>query len=365
MDLYKVLGIDRGANEREIKKAYFELAKKHHPDKGGEEEEFKKIQKAYDILSNPDKKMMYDHTGQVEDSGDVSMGHGFGMSGFGMPGGFEIPIDIGGLFGMFGGGGPGARSGPPSQRRRGKAPPKVHDVNLTLADFYKGRSLKIQFGRQKFCKTCKGDGYTSSQQCSTCSGSGTTTMRMMMGPGMQVMSQGPCGTCNGSGKKAGPSCPDCSGKCFTQEEKSLEVKIEPGMKASERLIFPSECSDHPEFAEAGDVHINLVEADEDIPWKRNSDNLCANLNLTLEESLLGCEKVLDGHPGFPDGYKVIVPSSSVNQQVLHFAEGGMPIRNLNRKGEAIITLQVKVTDSEKKAILKNTELLRSILKTGQ
>ncbi len=364
MDLYKVLGIERSANEREIKKAYFELAKKHHPDKGGNEEEFKKIQKAYDILSNSDKKMIYDHTGQIpgEETGDVSMGPG----GFGgMPGGFEFPFDIGGLFGMFGGPmGPGARNGPPSQRRRGKAPPKVHDVNLTIADFYKGRSLKIQFGRQKFCKGCKGDGFTSSQQCSTCNGSGVTTMRMMMGPGMQMMSQAPCGNCNGSGKKGGPACPDCQGKCFTQEEKSLEIKIEPGMKAGERLIFPSECSDHQDFAEAGDVHINLVEADEEIVWKRNGDNLCATVNLTLEESLLGCEKVLEGHPGFTNGYPVIVPPGSINQQILQFADGGMPLRNINRKGEAIITLQVKITDSEKKSILKNTELLRSIFKSS-
>lgn len=365
MDLYKVLGIERSANEREIKKAYFEAAKKHHPDKGGEEEEFKKIQKAYDILSNPDKKMMYDHTGQVEETGDMGMGMGMNMGMNMGAGGFEFPFDLGGLFGMFGGPmGPGPRNGPPSQRRRGKAPPKVHDVNLTLVDFYKGRTLKIQFGRQKFCKACRGDGFTNSQQCSTCNGSGSTTMRMMMGPGIQMMSQAPCAACNASGRKPGPACGDCNGKCFTQEEKSLEIKIEPGMKAGERLVFPNECSDQSEFAEAGDVHIHLVEADEDIEWKRNGDNLSASLHLTLEESLLGCEKIIVGHPGYAEGYPIQVPPGSVNQQIIHFAEGGMPLRSSNRKGEAIITLQVKITDSEKKAIHQNTQLLRSIFQSS-
>ena len=106
-----------------------------------------------------------------------------------------------------------------------------------------------------------------------------------------------------------------------------------------------------------------MEADEDIEWKRNGDHLCASLHLTLEESLLGCEKVIAGHPGYAEGYTVQVPPGSVNQQILHLADGGMPLRSSNRKGDAIITLQVKITDSEKKAILQNTQLLRSIFQS--
>jgi DnaJ-class molecular chaperone len=107
MDPYKVLGIEKSADARDVKKAYFDLAKRHHPDKGGNEEEFKKIQKAYDVLSDPQKRGFFDQTGQMPgEEGEIGMG--------GMPGGSPFPFDLGGIFGMFGGaGGPFGMGGSP------------------------------------------------------------------------------------------------------------------------------------------------------------------------------------------------------------------------------------------------------------
>jgi DnaJ-class molecular chaperone len=361
MELYNVLGVEKGADERQIKKAYFDLAKKHHPDKGGDAEEFKKIQRAYDILSNSDKRSYYDQTGQVPGEEELNSG-----------GPVPFPFDLGGLFGMFGGGMPfgmggmggmgGQPRGPPSSHRQGKAPPKVHEMNLKLDDFYHGRTIKMNFNKQKFCTSCKGDGFTGTSNCTGCQGSGKITRQQMMGPGMVMMSTSPCAECKGNGFKAGPKCTACQGKCFTNEQNNLDVVIEAGMKPGERLMFHKECSDTQEYSEAGDLHILLGEADEDIPWKRDGIQLKATLELNLMESLCGCTKTIYHHPGFPDGLEVIVPPGSCHQDQLFIKNGGMPIRgNLgNLKGEAVITLRVTITSHEKQACDENKELLRKI-----
>jgi DnaJ-class molecular chaperone len=363
MDLYKVLGVDRNADERTIKKSYFDLAKRHHPDKGGDAEEFKKIQKAYDVLGTSDSRSFYDQTGQIPGEGGNEMGDPMG----GMPQGF--PFDLGGLFGgMFGGGmpfgpgGPRKPNGAPSSRRRGKAPPKIHEINLTLDDFYHGRKLKINFEKQRFCTGCKGDGYTSFTMCTDCGGMGVVTRQMMMGPGMAMMSTAPCGACQGNGQKTGPKCSACNGKCFTNEAKTLDVAIEPGMKPGDKMYFSNECSDSQEYAEAGDVHILLGEADEESIWKRDGIYLRTTLNLNLKDSLLGSKHTLQGHPGFKNGYEIEIPAGSIHMAQIHVPNGGMPIRgNLsNLKGDAIITLRVTLTEKEHKALDTNKQLLHSV-----
>ena len=368
MDPYKVLGVPKEADPKDIKKAYFEMAKRHHPDKGGQEEEFKKIQMAYDILSDSQKRSYYDQTGQIPgEEGDVGMGGG---------GPVPFPFDLGGIFGMFGGspfsgmaGMPGMSrgqpAGPPSAHRRGKGPPKVHEISLKLHDFYHGRKINLNFERQRFCKACKGDGCMSYTTCEQCRGVGQISRAMMMGPGMQVISQSPCGACLGKGQKPGPKCFTCAGKCFREEHKSLDVVVEPGMKAGERLIFANECSDTQEHTEAGDVHILLMEADEETPWTRDGFNLRASLSLDLRDSLLGSKKVIQKHPGFPNGLEVVIPTGNIHFNDIIVKGAGMPIRDSDQKGDVIILLRVHVSETEKKAIDSNLELLRSIFKSEE
>lgn len=363
MNPYSVLGVDRSADMREVKKAYFDLAKRHHPDKGGDAEEFKKIQKAYDTLSDAQKRSFYDQTGQMPDE------QGGGPSE--MPGGMGFPFDLGGIFGMFGGGGGPfgmgggpfrPPSGPPSARRRGKGPPKVHEIPLSLHDFYQGRRIKINFERHKFCTNCNGDGYMSFQTCEECHGTGQISRMMTMGPGMQMISQSPCGSCGGRGQRPGSKCFSCAGKCFQEEQKSLDVVVEPGMKAGERLTFPNECSDTQEHKEAGDVHILLTEADEDSPWRRDGNHLRATLSVGLAESLLGSRQELPKHPSMVNSFEVLIPPGSIHMTDVIVKGGGMPIRGTDQKGDAIITLRVQVQETEKRSIQENLELLKSIFK---
>jgi DnaJ family protein A protein 2 len=253
--LYDTLGVQRNADADELKKAYRKLVLVNHPDKGGDPEKFKQIQKAYEVLGDDSRRAMYDQTGSDQ---DVSEGIPFGGGmpfpfGGGVPfGGGGVPFDIGNLFGMFGPGGPG----PQPKRRGAKASPKVHEMPISLWDYYHGKTVKIQFERQKFCGPCKGEGAEAYSTCAGCGGSGTRQQIIMMGP-MQAVTRGPCGDCNAEGRRVSVMCKACSGKKFVSQEKILEVVITPGMRPKELIAFERECSDQHEYAEAGVVHIVL------------------------------------------------------------------------------------------------------------
>jgi DnaJ family protein A protein 2 len=357
-DLYARLKVDRNADPETIKKAYRKLAVNHHPDKGGDEEEFKKITQAYEILSDENKRHIYDQTGSIDGEG--------GMEG-GMPGG--MPFDIGSLFGMFGGGGPFGMPGMPGmgggrgrtgRMRRPKGPVKVTEVPISLYDFYHGKEIKVKLDRDQFCEGCKGEGYTSFTNCSQCSGSGVTNRVAMMGPGMVMQMQGPCEACHGEGKKGNGNCTVCAGKKFKTQEKILHVKIEKGMRHGDVLVFENACSDDLNFDTPGDVHFVLQEADEDIEWKREGNNLRAKLIITLRESLVGCKKVIDNHPGFMHGFDVEVPPGTQNEEILTLKGKGMPVRGKSEFGDVMITVKVVASVKEKEVLEKNKIILESL-----
>jgi DnaJ-class molecular chaperone len=262
----------------------------------------------------------------------------------------------GGPFGAMGGGPP--RGGP--RVRREKGPVKVHEVPLGIADFYNGKQLHVEFDRQKFCNDCKGEGFTSFKSCDGCGGSGHVTRMGMIGPGMAVQMNGPCPDCQGVGKQGSNSCGKCKGKKFLTQAKTLDVKIEPGMKAGDILVFPNECSDNHDFVTPGDVHFILQEADEETIWKRDGNHLRTTIDIGLEQSLLGTKKVLNGHPGFVDGYEVVVPIGTQNQEVLRLSGGGMPIRGSMEKGDALVTVRVTVAPKERELLEKNKLIFQSM-----
>lgn len=358
--LYETLGIQRSADANEIKKAYRKLAMEHHPDKGGDTEKFKEIQKANEILSDERRRSIYDQTGQETNEAamqDFSDGIPFGGGmPFNMGGG--IPFDIGNLFGMFGGGGP---RGGPKQPPAPKGPPKVHEIPLSLADFFHGKDLHIKFERQKFCEGCKGSGAERYESCGGCNGSGVKTQMMMMGPGMMAQMQRPCEECSGGGKRVATACGSCGGKKFKAQEKSLTAKITPGMRPGEILIFSKECSDQAEYVEPGDVHINLQEADEEIRFRRvpGTDDLQATIQISLKGSLLGCTELLLTHPAHPSGLLVTIPAGTQNGEVLHIVKEGMPQKSGGR-GALHVTVMVTVTAAERALLKEKSGVLEGV-----
>lgn len=365
--LYDRLGLERGSDSNDIRKAYMKLARTHHPDKGGNPEEFKEIQKAYEILSDDRKRSIYDQTGQeMNDAGqDSSDGIPFNGMPFGGPfggplgnpfAGQGVQFDMGNLFGMFGPNGP-------SQGQRGeklpKPAPKIHQLPISLWDYYHGKQIRIQFERQKFCEGCKGSGAESYDSCGGCGGSGVKQQMMMLGPGMNVMMRGPCDACGGGGKRVASVCKKCSGKKTNNQEKVLDFKIEPGMKPGDVLQFLNECSDMPEYSAPGDVHIHLQEADEAIRFKRAGDDLTMTTRVSLKDALLGCKEKVDTHPAHPQGLFIEIPVGVQNGDVIRIEGEGMP-RKGGGRGALIVTVGVITTPAEKAALVAQRELIEKL-----
>ena len=348
-DLYARLGVSKDAEPSEIKKAFKKLAMTHHPDKGGDPEEFKKIQHAHEVLTDEQKRKIYDMTG----SEDGEMPGPGGMPFGGMP--FDMGDLFGGLFGMPGMGGGGPRV---TRVKRPQGPPKTIEIPLTLKDFYHGKTIQVKFERHKFCEACKGEGATSFQSCSPCKGAGVVRQMVMMGP-IHMVNEGPCRECNGVGKKASGNCYVCSGKKTKVQEKSIEVKIEPGMKPGEILVFPKECSDDPNYEEPGDVHFLLQEAAGDDGWTRKGDDLETQLKLSLSESLLGCVKTLQGHPGYPNGLEIEIKAGVLNGEIAVYHDKGM-VKKSGGFGSLHCKIHISVSDKDREVLQRNHVVLKAM-----
>jgi DnaJ-class molecular chaperone len=357
MSLYGHLGLQQGADSQDIRRAYLKLSKTEHPDKGGSEERFNKIQEAYEVLSDDQKRAFYDQTGQIPGSEQNNQGHG-------------VPFDMGSMFsGMFGGGMPFGGMGIPfgmggvpqqHQQKRHKGPPKVLEVGLTLHDLFFGKTSQMKFKRQKFCDDCKGVGATSFSQCGQCNGSGVHEQRIMFGPGMQAVQRGPCGGCSGEGRKQNGPCNTCRGMKFKTQEKMLSITIEPGMKAGDIIEFRNESSDQHEYEEPSDVHIVLQENDDNLTLTRLGDDLSTVVSINLASALLGTEYMVQGHPAHPTGLTVAIPAGVMRGDVVTVVGEGMPRRGTAQRGNLQVTVSVDVTADDRERLKKGASVLREM-----
>lgn len=309
--LYETLGVDKDADPKKIKKAYFKLSKIHHPDKGGDEHKFKEINAAYEILSDPEKRAAYDKYGLEGVSEDGRGGGG--------PGGAED------LFSMFfGGRGGGGRSGPR------KGPSVNHPIKVSLEDLYNGKTVKLAVNR----KVIKGD----VMECSDCRGQGAVMEIRQIGPGMIQQVQRPCGVCGGQGNKFETK----------SERKVLEVHIEKGMKHNEKITFRGMADEKPNM-EAGDINFVVQEKDHDL-FKRKGADLLVIREVSLNQALCG----FSWHFTHLDGRKMVVktrPGEVIKPEmntkeavpfVKTVANEGMPSRgNPFVKGNLYILFRVK------------------------
>lgn len=352
---YDVLGINKQAESNEIKKAYMKLVKTHHPDKGGDAEEFKKIQHAYEVLSDDNKRQIYDLTGKDPDQngggggGGGSSGNPFG--GMPFPPGFHF--DIGNLFGMFGSHMGGSPAGNQMRKRSGKPPPKVEHIGINLSQFYNGHQFQVFLDRHKFCSTCSGDGSKKKESCQSCSGSGTQTQVINMN-GMTLHSRSPCSICIGKGYKTTEVCSECAGQGKVSEKKHLQANVLPGMKYGETFVFENACSETPEFEQPGDLHIVINQIDDPNGWKRignNGQHLENHVTISLAESLVGCVIRLDGHPAYDDGLFVKIPEGTFAGDILTIVGLGMPIRGeANSYGDLYIRINVSIKLNERRIL---------------
>jgi chaperone protein DnaJ len=288
-EFYDRLGVSPNADVNEIKKAYRKLAVKWHPDKNpgdkNAEEQFKKITEAYEVLSDPKKRQLYDEYGQ----------DGLRESGFNPADAASIFEQFFGPFGFsFGGSRRNQRSGPV----RGKD--VVYPLNLTLEDLYNGVTKKMKVTRNIICKACNGTGTkdgAAPSKCSTCGGSGMKITVRQSGNFIQ-QTQTMCPTCQGSGEMIAPSdqCATCKGEKTVQVQKVLEVEVEKGMQQGQKIVFYGESDEAPGTL-PGDLIFIIKEKEHDV-FKRAGKDLVMEVDLPLVNALCGFEKVikhLDGH----------------------------------------------------------------------
>jgi len=180
-----------------------------------------------------------------------------------------------------------------------------------------------------------------------------------MGP-MVVQNQGPCMSCHGSGKTKGDVCKKCTGSKFIKEDKVLSLSVKAGSKIGETIIFTGESSHEEDYAEAGDVLIELVQADEDHEWERSGDNLKHNITLTLGEALCGKRIKLDAHPGFEGGLFIDIPCGVQNRQDIVVEGCGMPRSIGGGHGDVVLHITVTPTVQEREVLGQNKEMIRNL-----
>jgi len=327
---YDLLDAPPNASEADLKKAYRKKALRLHPDKGGDPELFKEVTHAYEVLSDPDKRSVYDARGEA------------GLNEAGGMGGMDPQDLFSQLFGgggFFGGGGPSRQSGPR------KTKDLVHRVHVTLEDLYKGKTSKLALTRNIICVKCNGKGGKEGavRTCNSCSGRGVKVSLRQMGPMIQQIQQ-PCDECSGTGEIINhkDKCKTCNGKKVVSEKKVLEVHIDKGMKGGQTINFRGE-SDQAPGVTPGDVIIVIEEKQHD-RFKRQENDLVTEIEVDLLTALGGGQvaiKHLDDRALLVN----ILPGEVIKNGDMKVIHGqGMPSQRHHEPGDMFIHISVKFPD---------------------
>lgn len=324
-DYYELLSVSRDAGAPKIRKAYRKLAKQWHPDRNqgnpDAEKMFQAIAEAYEVLSDDEKRQIYDQHGKE------GLKEGGGNRGGGSP--------FGDMFGnFFGGGGRG------NQQKKGE---NVNiDLQVSLKELYNGASIDIELSKQVVCSKCRGSGAKSAKdvkKCKRCKGKGIILVQHQLGPGFVQQMQQECDVCNGKGKIVKSRCPVCSGKKVIHGTDDIVIEIERGMPDGHRVTFPRAGDQSSDIDEApGDV-IYTLRTQPHARFKRRGNDLYMSQPLTLKEALVGFKKSfkhLDGHSVELKRNKITQPNF-----VLKVAKEGMPHHEFGSdKGDLYVTFTV-------------------------
>ncbi|EEH98828.1 molecular chaperone DnaJ [Clostridium tertium] len=346
-DYYASLGLQKGASDEEIKKAFRKLAIKYHPDKnqGNKEAEdkFKEINEAYQVLSDPEKKARYDQFGTADFDGS-----GFGSGGFG---GFDFS-DMGGfgdIFDSFFGGGGGS-----SRRRNGpqRGADLEYTVNLTFEEAIFGVEKEISINRSETCDSCKGSGAktgTSAKTCPTCNGQGQVRVQRQTPLGSFV-STSTCSTCGGSGKVIDDPCTTCHGKGNVRKNRKITVNIPAGVDTGNVMPLRGQGDHGTNDGPPGDLYVRINVASSK-KFTRKGNDIYIDTHISMGKAALGTEITVATVDG---DVKYTIPAGTQSGTLFRLKGKGVPRVNSSGRGDqyvkVIVDIPKNLNDKQKDAL---------------
>jgi len=340
-DYYKLLGVPRSASQDDIKKAYRKLARRYHPDVNGgsrdSEDRFKQISEAFEVLSDPKKREVYDRYGFYSEhasAGAGTRGPIFDFANFGAANFREIFSEI---FSTV-------RSHPPQTQKPARGSDIEYALGVTFHQAVQGFSAKIELDHSEACDTCKGSGETSSRNvtCSVCGGTGQATSR--------IGGASKCGRCGGSGKVSAP-CADCKGGGVLPRRETISVKVPAGVNTGSRICVPSKGHAGRLGGPPGDLYI-VTNVGEHSYFKRQGDNIYCTVPITVPEAALGAKIEVPT----VDGKALLrIPPGTQSGQRFRLRERGVSsLRAGGVRGDHFVEVKItlpKVISEETKEVL--------------
>lgn len=355
-DYYEVLGVSKSATDAEIKSAFRKKAKEFHPDLNKDNpdaaEKFKEAQEAYTVLSDENKRKMYDQYGHAGVNGS-SAGGGFG--GFG---GFDASdFDFGDIFDNIFGGGFSSFGGGSTRNRATRGSDVLMRVNIDFDDAVFGCSKDINLDVVEECSKCDGEGGFDSETCSRCHGSGTITSEQHTILGSFV-SKTTCPECNGKGKAYKRKCSACNGKGKVKKNKTITVNVPSGIDNGDRLRVSGKGSAGTNGGPNGDLYLEFSVSEHEY-FIREGDDIYLEVPITITEAILGTKKTI---PTLYGNIKLTIPAGTDSGDKQRIKGKGIDNKNSRNKGNMYVIMKVitpkKLSREQKKIIeaLNKTDL---------
>lgn len=354
-DLYEILGVSKDASESEIKKAFRRRARELHPDvnkAADAEDQFKELNEAYDVLSDPNKRAQYDRFGTIPGAAGGGYGGGSGYVDFDdlFGGGFG---GMGDIFSSFFGG-QGGQGGRPT-RKEGRD--MGVGLRITLEEVARGVEKEIVYDRLAPCPDCKGTGLGENGKvvtCPECGGKGrvVSVQRTFLGD-MQTATT--CKKCNGTGSSIENPCPECEGQGRVPDRQRVTVKVPAGIRDGQQLRVGGFGEAGIQGAQAGDLIVTCRVQPHEF-FERDGDDLHGRANVSFIQAILGAEIEIDGI--MPDEkVQVRIPAGCQNEQVVRVKGFGMPRLKSDIRGSMYVHVNVVIPE---KITKKQRELLEKL-----
>lgn len=347
-DYYEVLGLEKGASDDDIKKAFRKQAIKYHPDKNAgnkeAEEKFKEINEAYQVLSDPEKKAQYDQFGTTDFNGGAGgFDGGFDFSGMG---------GFGDIFESFFGGGGFGGSG---RKRNGpeKGADMEYSMTLTFEEAVFGVEKEINISRSESCETCRGEGAkpgTSAKTCDKCSGSGQIRVQRNTPLGSFV-TMSTCDKCAGKGKVITDPCPDCRGSGKQRKQRKIKIDIPAGVDTGNVMPLRGQGEHGTKGGPPGDLYINIKVSPHKI-FKRKAFDIYIDTHISIVEAALGIEMKV---PTVDGEVKYTIPEGTQSGTMFRLKGKGVPRVNSHGRGDQYVNV---IVDIPKNLNEKQKEALR-------